>query len=353
MRLFITLSFLLLSGCDQSAPEHLMQDYIDRVANTLDVNIDADIQVKEEIPLFPRVRERVKPIPETRQGLIEVLDLKYCTGLLQLIAERNSNLGQVMQPSQKMSYEIRFFANISECQNKASSDSSASDDLRKQIEEIYRFKEETLGDEIWNGIFGAEALEANFSRSASPLPAEGPLGFSASREAIQALINISRLSSDNILQYDQTTLSTLETHYKALHHNQFGSRLMHSLVLMTKTMERVSLAINTRLDKRPFCFPGHRTQKHTILQNVFSKYYGQSFQPYLARTHRSGQEWVALQNTLLSQTTPTPSVKKYFTLTFATDNSDSIWQRYNRARDEHTRAWQRLLGQCGLMPGQS
>lgn len=352
MRCILLTIFVLLAGCDRSDPRHQLEDYASRVANTLDTNIDDDIQLKDEIPLFSRTRERVKQLPEIRQGLVEVLDLKYCEGILPLIAERNSNLGRVMQPSQKMIYEINFFATITRCQKKASSDSSVPDELQQQLNEIYEFKKQTLPDEIWNGIFGSEAFAANFSRSANPIPTEGPSGFSASRSAMLELINIAQLSPENILQYNLTSLNDLETHYKTLHHNQFGSQLMNSLAVLTITMNRISQAINTRLDQRPFCFAGHQTQKRTILQNVFTKHYAQTFQPYLARVHRTGQEWVTLQNTLISHMTPTPSVAHYFTQTFSTENPDSLWQRYNSARDNHTKAWQRLLGQCEMMPGQ-
>lgn len=321
-----------------------------RVSNTIEQDIDAKLETSDRIPLFPRKRERIKQTEGIRQGLIEVLDLKYCTGMLNLIAQRNSNLGRVMQSSQQMAYEIRFFSNLESCKEKLEQDNSQPQQLRQQIDAIYQIKAKNLKNEIWNGIYGADEFAANFSRSEEAIPTEGESGFGATQSAIDTLIQLAAISTENARQFDLTSLSNLEDSYKTLYTNQYGSRLLKSLLLLSDTMERTSAAIHERLDKRPFCFPGHQTQKRDILHNVFIKYYSQRFQPYLSRVHREGDQWRHFTEKLIGQFEPTPAVLTHHKETFSSTSENSLWNRYIRARDAHTKAWQRILGQCNLMP---
>ncbi|MDI3325355.1 DUF3080 family protein [Pontibacterium granulatum] len=341
---------LLLSGCDRGSPKYLLEDYMSRVSNTIEQDIDTKLETNEEIPLFPRKRERIKQTEEIRQGLIEVLDLKYCAGMLHLIAQRNSNLGRVMQPSQKMAYEIRFFSHLESCKDKLEQDSSQPQQLRKQLDAIYQIKARNLKSEIWNGIYGADEFAANFSRSEDAITTEGESGFGATKSAINALTQLAAISPESAGQFDLIKLSKLEDSYKVLHANRYGSRLLKSLLLLSETMERTSTAIHARLDKRPFCFPGHQTQKRDILHNVFIKYYSQRFQPYLSRVHREGDQWRDFTETLIGQFKPTSAVLAHYEKTLSSTSESSLWNRYIKARDAHTKAWQRILRQCNLMP---
>lgn len=321
-----------------------------RVSNTIEQDIDTKLEASDRIPLFPRKRERIKQTEEIRQGLIEVLDLKYCAGMLNLIAQRNSNLGRVMQPSQQMTYEIRFFSNLESCKEKLVQDNSQPPELRQQIDTIYKIKAKNLKKEIWNGIYGADEFAANFSRSEEPIPTEGDSGFSATRSAINAFTLLATISPENAGQFDLSRLSNLEDSYQTLHTNRYGSHLLKSLILLSETMERTSAAIHKRLDKRPFCFPGHRTQKRDILHNVFIKYYSQRFQPYLSRVHREGEQWRSFTEKMIGQFEATPAVQAHYEQTLSLTSETSLWNRYIKARDAHTKAWQRILGQCDLMP---
>lgn len=341
---------LSLIGCSNDSPKGMLEDYMSRVGNTIDVEIDTTLETEGRIPLFPRKRERVQQTEEVRQGLIEVLDLDYCTGMLNLIAQRNSNLGRVMLPSQQMAYEIRFFNNLNSCREKLLRDRSHPSELQDQIEAIYQIKASNLKKEIWNGIYSSDEFAANFSRSEDAIPMKGESGFSATKNAMEIFKQLAAISPTNIQQFNQNNLATLEEQYKTLNSNRYGSRLLKSLDVMTETMERTSKAIHERLDRRPFCFPGHQTQKRDILHNVFVKFYSQQFQPYLSRVHREGEQWRNLNETLINEFEPTPAVKQYYEKTLSLTSDNSLWRRYIEARDAHTKAWQRILGQCDLMP---
>lgn len=341
---------LVLSGCDRGTPEYMLQDYMSRVSNTLDIDINDDLDVAGQIPQFPRKRERWRDIPPLTQGVIEVLDLNYCEGVIRLIAERNSNLGRVMQPSQQMTYEIRFYDAIRQCNGKIATEPAADPELKQRIAAIFQHKHHYLSDSIWNGIIGSDELAANFSRSEPPLPLEKPLDLESSLKAIERFSELAALPNDSPDNITPAYLDTIEESYQALHLQRYGARVMKSLILVTVTMENTAIAINQRLDQRPFCLSGHHTPKRDILRNVFSRYYAGQLQPYLAQVHRGAVPWFDAQRTLFSHFSLPEPIQIYFDQTLSEQVPDSLWRRYKRAIEQHTKAWQRLLAQCDMMP---
>lgn len=340
----------MLYGCDRGTPEYMLQDYMSRVGNTLDTAIDTPLDVAAQIPLFPRKRERWREIPPLTQGLIEVLDLDYCDGLLPLIAERNSNLGRVMQPSQQMVYEIRFHAAIKQCAAKIEADPVADSELKQRINTILRHKQQYLKDRIWNGTIASDEFAANFSRSEPPLPVDEPLDFSTTLTAIERFIELAQLTDETKPSPPPAYLATIEESYQALQLQRYGARLLHSLSLVTVTLEQTAAGINQRLDQRPFCLPGHHTPKRDILRNVFSRYYAAELQPYLALVQRDAMQWFSLQQMLFAQFKLNPEMQRYYDSVLSEEASGSLWRRYRAALEQHTKAWQRLLTQCELMP---
>lgn len=348
----LLIALLALSGCDRGSPEYMMQDYMSRVENTLETSIDTELDVGDKIPLFPRKRARKQATDELRQGLLEVLDLDYCEGLLHLIAQRNSSLGKVMPPSKQMTYEIRFFQLIRDCHNKIQLDSEQEAELKTRIREIYEIKKRNLAKEIYNGIYMSEEIAGNFSRSEAPIALEGDTGLDASIRVVEQFLLLAQLPSNETDWQAPTFLNEIENSFKVLYSNRYGGQLLKSLVLLTESMNATADGINAKLDSRPFCLPGHRNPRTDILRNVFAKYYSGTFQPYLSKVHRSGQIWLET-NQKLAAALPLPlAMDAYFNETLSLEHPNSLWQQYIRARDRHTQAWQRLLSQCGMMPGQ-
>jgi hypothetical protein len=341
----------VLSGCTDT-PEAMLENYTERVARVLEEPIHTHFDTAANIPLFPPRRDRLLPLTDLRQGPIEVLALRHCD-LLGLIAERNSSLGKVMRPSKQLVYEIRLLHQVRECRTRLDSTPDADPQLRRQIEDIYTLKARELPAVLWNAIYASSEMEANFSRGDPALPRpgkDGADGSEATLRSLQALADLQTLiSTPNWTPPQQ--LQDLEQHYQALNANRFGSQWLRSLWLLTRTLEQTAQALERREQRASLCPQQRPTPRARILLNVFRLYYAGDVQPYLARVHRSGQRWKALHEQLLRQLPATPQMQEYRWHIFADANPDSLWQRYNRARDHHTRSWQATLRNCQLMPG--
>ena len=290
---------------------------------------------------------------EIRQGLIEVLDLKVCN-LLPLIAERNSSLGKVYTPSKKMVYELKFFYSLRECRQKIKNGDELPTELQKTIEQIYQIKKDNLPQELWNGLYLAKEVEDNFSRGESPL-AKALSG--SSQANYNALLRLSQLTQ--LLKQENWALpddlDELEIQYQTLHKNRSGGQIFQSINLLTHYLSEAASLINIRLSHRDMCPLRKATPQARILQNVFQKYYVQQVQPYLAYVHQQAFQWSELNNQLLNEFKSLgievpASMEQYQLATLSHTAKNGLWQRYLRARDKHTSAWQKILKQCDLMP---
>lgn len=340
---------LLLSACSDDSPQAMLENYSNRISNALDQPAQLELSPPSNLPAFPRRRDRFQPVEDVRQGLIEVFNLRHCR-LITLVAERNSSLGKVMAPSKQLAYELELYVGLRDCLRQLIK-AEAEADLISQISDILVVKQRNLPMVLWNGIYTSEAFERNFSRAEPPLPLQDTDSFISDSVALQTLIKLAALQNDTSDWAVPAELETLENHYQALYNNRFGSRWLHSVSLLSETLNHTADVIEQRLQRRPLCFNGRSNPKATIVKNVFTKYYAGELQPYMARVDQQGRRWLALNNRLLSQFSRVPTaMQRYQQQALSLEDSDSVWQQYIQARNRHTKSWQTLLGQCGLMP---
>ncbi|WP_417580116.1 DUF3080 family protein [Nitrincola sp.] len=344
----------LLYGCDAADAEKMLQDYTRRVSNALDEPIEFS-PGNSPFPALPPRRERLLPVEGLREGLIEVLQLRHCD-LLPLIAERNSNLGRVMLPSQTLKYELRFLPAVEACEQdltqRVKTDASLLP-LLHRVQQIVSHKQQALPRVIWNSIYASEEMEQQFSRSPDPLPLEAQGLINQARNTLDAFILVSQLATNDSPWPDKRFLNEIETHYEQLYRMRSGQQWLHSVFLLSYTMEQVAQGIEARIERRPICFNQQPNNRSVIIQNVFRNVYATEFQPYLALTDQFGQYWQASHQSIQQHLPLPPSSEAYFLQIFDSQTEGSLLHRFHRAREMHTQAWQTLFSHCGLSVGQT
>ncbi len=352
-RLCLFALLLLLPGCSKDNPQALLDDYLQRIARTLDLEI---VEVDNPaIQALPRRRERRMPTTELRAGLLETLDFSVCD-LLPLIAERNSSLGKVMQPSQLLSYELRFFDRLQRCYLQNRQQPLVDVEFTELLAATYITKRSNLTAILWNGLFTSEALERNLSLSTPPIPLTGNPGYGDSLRALRVFSGyVSTLKQFQATQRFTLpdNLAGLENHYAALHHSQYGSQLFSTLRLLTHDLNRAAATLDQALDRRPICFAGKANDKARIMKNILTGMYATQVQPYLARVYREGRPWLEHLDNLaaFTQAPVSPAMAAFRQAMLNPAATEGLWDNFQRAVKAHTQAWQRLLRQCGLMPG--
>lgn len=346
------ISVLSLSACQGSASQTMLEDYAERMSNVLETDIDLALdEAALAIPMFPVKRERTLVMAELREGLWDVLDFRQCD-MLYLIAERNSSLGKVMPPSQKMRYELRFISALHHCYQSLEAIAEPDDTqqaFQARLALIYQTKLENLPIEIWNGIYGSDEVTHHFKLGALPLPLDA-VSYGAPQYALEKLSELTAISQRQSIALPDW-LDEIETHYEALHRSDFGASLLVSLSMMTRTLDRTAEAIEARLKKQRFCFEGHQPPRATTLSNVFQKYYAGEVQPYMAIIQREGSRWFGLHDAMIKELPAPKVIENYRQQVISLESEASLWGQWVMARERHTKAWQAILGQCNMMPG--
>jgi len=347
--LMSSLLLVLLSACSAETPESRLEDYAQRVANVIDYPVD--LELDPSIPAYPRTRDRWLEVEELREGVVDVFDLRRC-GLMELIGERNSSLGKLALPSQRLLYELRFLPPLRQCIDTLASQAVRDEDeevLLKRLRQIEQIKREQLPRVLSNAIFNSSEMEIQFSRNHPPLSMAQASQITALAPALEQFEHLVTLSETTGWQLPQWS-SDLEQHYATLYAQPFGAPWLKSLTLLSQTLDQTAAAIEARLDQRPICFNNRPNNRARIIQSVFTGWYAEQLQPLMSALHRSGTQWREGLEPLYTHLPLTPSLQLYFDTTLS-DHEHSLWQHYIKARDRHTAAWQRLLGQCGMMPG--
>ena len=352
-RLFYFLVVWVVSGCGQQTPQALLEDYLQRVANVLEQPpAISSPETRVSLVSLPTRRYRQLPITDLRSGLLDSIDLRLC-GLLPLIAERNSSLGKVQPPSQRLIYELRFFARLQPCYRQNLQQPLLDARFSEQLQQIYQTKRINLQPSWWNALFTSNALERNLSLSRPPLPLHGNPGYGDSLRALQRLAALQ--PDGHSLENDWSLpdgLEQLEQHYAALYHSQYGSQLFRTLALLSDLLNRTAMTLDQSEKRRPLCLTGHPTNRAIHLKGVFDRYYGERLRPYLSQVYRQGRPWLESLNRLAIQSRPSEEFEQFRQQMLDTQYEQGLWRQFEQAVQRHTQSWQRLLGRCGMMPGQ-
>ncbi|MBQ0776888.1 MAG: DUF3080 family protein [Pseudomonas sp.] len=338
---------LILSGCEP-APEasQQMDNYLERVGRVLDASWTRfDSQSLSQYRL-PSRRDRLLPVAEQRIGMLELLvESRRCQTLQQSVSQRNSSLGKVMPWSHRLAADGELIQALDECIEVLHDDPSR-EALLADLQNIAATKRDELPAVFWNALNASSEFEYYLRFADGPLPVSSTaLTDQAALDALQQLTAIGQ-ALPSVLPPPRTEL---QSHFQALQRSQRGSELIHSLARLTHMLEQVTAMLGSERAQK-LCPLGKPTQRSQILLNVFVTFYAGEIQPYLAQVQRLGQPW---QQSLgeLAQVQAIPAETEHYLRALA-GAEESLWERYQQQLNAHSTAWQDVLGQCQLRPGQ-
>lgn len=336
----------LLAGCSDDPATDLVRDYSARAANAIEV--DFSLQLESAATFYtplPERRLRLAPLTELSGGLLDMIELRRCR-LVDLVAERNSSLGKLAGPSQRLIYELQFVPALRDCLAAIDTDPNLTE-LRGELSRVLEIKQNQLDAQLLNSLYASPEMEQQFSLGETPLAPQMAGEASQLRPTMEHFATLARLTQARQWQEPQF-VSELEKGYEMLFRSQLGAQWLASMALLTQGLAQSAAAIETRLAGRPICFNQKPNNQSKILWNVFINYYVGRLQPYLARVEREGRAWSEHNLAILTPISAVPQTqiyRDYF------DPQGAIWSDYLQARNRHTAAWQAILEQCGLRPG--
>lgn len=340
------LCVLTLSACDPfSSPEGLFGEYVERTARVLDGEaVLTPVPVLEQLP---RRRDRVTDIPSLDVSMLDFLGLYGCE-LQHVVGERNSIMGRVMHPATLFDYEVRFLRAAEECLALIDNERLAA-----RIEEVIAVKQQQLIDAAWNAVWGSSEIEDFLTRSKGALAVGGSRDMASTMAAdLRALVDAVRRAEAGERDVD---IKALDTVYQRWHSRPLAGQTLRGAALAATRLDDASRLIEARLGDRPVCArPDLKPRAAENMRGMFFSVYVGEVQPYLAELQRTRRELMPpLRELAAIGGGRSAAVVAYARSTLGEEDEASLWHTFDRAVMRHTRAWQELLAQCGMRPGQA
>jgi hypothetical protein len=343
-RWWLCLCLPLLAACQPfNDARPMMDEYLERVARVLD--LEPHYSPITPPRQMPRRRDRVLSMPELELGMLDFLSLYGCE-LQYVVGERNSIMGRVMQPANRLRYELRFIQAARTCMP-----TLVDDDLRTVLAEAVASKRASLPLAVWNATWGTAEVETLFTLSKGdyPVAAEGNPVADLGREARQLDAAVARLLAGDLsvsLDFLDLVLQRWQADYRA-------GQLLQSASRLVARLDDATALVRQRLEGRPLCLNGRPNPKADIARSLFFKIYIGRVQPYLSDVIRARDAliWPLARLAERQADTMPETFRPWYRRYLSSTAADSLWRALDRAIGDHTQAWQRLLEQCGMRPG--
>ncbi|MCM0612512.1 DUF3080 domain-containing protein [Marinobacter sediminum] len=337
-------ALVILTGCNPfSEARPMMDEYVERLARVLETEPRfSDLQPVSQIP---RRRERVLSMPELDIGMLDFLSLYGCK-LQRVVGEKNSVMGRVMQPLNRLRYELNFIREARECLPEVE-----DEELIEALESAIEGKRDSLPIAIWNATWGVEEVESLFTLAKGEYPV-APEGNPVSdlvielkqlNEAVSALLGG---DLDTPLVFAGAVHQRWQAEYRA-------GQLINSASLLITRLNDATALIRQKLEGPPLCLNGKPNDQSDIVQGMFFSVYIEKIQPYMGAVQQARATLIEPLAALAEKQSSVmpPGFDSWFLRHLSRTGEKSLWRQLDEAMMRHTRSWQELLEQCGLRPG--
>lgn len=338
-----------LVACDPfSSPESMMAEYSKRLARVL--NVETRQTQLAPVQLIPRVRDRRVEIPPINMTMLEFLSLYGCE-LQVVVAERNSIMGRVMTPLNRLRYEVRFIETAKACLIRTD-----KPELRQSLQQAIQQKQQLLSLAGWNAVWAGEPMAELLSISKGYYFVDNQQ--ERMHEQLVAGLKhtwdiVTELQTGS-LDVDLTEIGETQQQWTFGHH---AGQLLNSMTMLTTRLDDATAMILKRLHDKPLCYLSKPNPAAEQVKGVFTHVYIRRIQPYMSEVSRVGKRVLGeLNNIAMVQGSIMPAgFKTYYADVIDMANEQGVWQQYDNAVKRHTKSWQALLEQCGMQPrvGQS
>ncbi len=276
-------------------------------------------------------------------GMLDFLSLYGCE-LQYVIGEKNSVMGKVMQPMNRLRYELRFIEAAEACLPEVTRDG-----VKDSLEEAIVHKKKHLPLVLWNATWAVEEVETLFTLAKGEYPVEAS-GNPVSDLSVDAqqLVQTAQALLQGQLNQDLEYLGGVHQRWQAEYR---AGQLINSARMLIARLEDASSLIQKRIDGRPLCLDGKPNNQSDIVQGMFFSVYIEKVQPYMASVQRGRDQLIQpLKKLAVIQREVMPDTFEDWYQYHLDESPGSLWGQLDAAMTEHTKLWQTLLEQCGLRP---
>lgn len=281
----------VLSGCSDPA-QSLMDDYAKRLGRTL------ALELQDPAPLdlqpLPSITTTRADIAETSITLVELVATRAC-GLDVLLGERNSSLGKVMPPSQRLKYELNFLKQVQPCLTHP----DIAPDLQQKLTAIASDKTRQIDKHWQNFLQQDETLRQQLHPYRSLSEPNSVAGVAETMQALHSLLTLQKSIVEQ--NWQQASSINPEQALEALYKANTLSQLQQSLRFSQNWLQSLNQQLD-RVDLTAQCPAGKHSDKAEILNTILLQYFIGKVQVYLAQVDGTYQQLYPLLKQLYQGT---------------------------------------------------
>lgn len=339
----------VLAGCDSQPNAHAL--YIERLASALGVSAEQAVS-DQQTPaggLFPAPNTLAIERVAEKIDLLDFLQVHRCD-MGALVGARNGSLGRVQSASQRWLYDLQLVQGLRACE-----------ELTPPLQELIERRQAELGTAAFNALFSGKEWHA----FATPPLAQDSMSFDPAmvERALLALTAMVEAVQEGAVT--PAGMESLEEHLAVLKFSAALGQQRRAWAQQAATLEQATHMLSIAFETNPACRSGKPTPAGRIRQNVFEQFYVNALQPELAQQGQADRGWVKAVAMLVATTLAASRSNESVQNTAASlqllavqdfhdrvlgDTPKSEFGRWKRALAAHSRAWQRQLSLCGLMP---
>ncbi len=291
----------VVTGCSDPA-QSLMDDYTNRLSRTLDIELQEPPPF--DLPPLPSVATTRIDITDTSITLVELVATRSC-GLDLLLGERNSSLGKVMAPSQRLKYELQFLKQVQPCLTHP----EIAPDLQQKLAAIASDKANQIHQQWQNFLQQDQTLRQQLHPARTLSEPNSVAGVVETMQALHSLLALQQ----SIAQQNWQQASTInpEQALEALYKANTLSQLQQSLRISQHWLQSLNQQLE-QLDLKAQCPAGKSSDKAEILNTILLQYFIGKVQVYFAQTDGAYQQLYPLLQQLYQDTIMAQSIQQRF-----------------------------------------
>jgi hypothetical protein len=297
----IVVAVLLLSSCSDPAIS-LMDDYSSRLERVLGLKLQEPAPLDlEQLPSITDTRAEIKDSSIT---LVELVATRAC-GLDALLGERNSSLGKVMSPSQRLKYELQFLKQVQPCLTHP----EIAADLQQKLAAIASGKALQINQHWQNFLQQDQTLRQQLHPYRSLSEPDSVAGVTETMQALHSLLALQK----SIVQQNWQQASSInpELALEALYKANTLSQLQQSLRFSQNWLQSLNQQLD-QVDLTAQCPIGKSSDKAEILNTILQQYFIGKVQVYLAQVDGAYQQLYPLLQQLYQDTALAQSIQQRF-----------------------------------------
>ena len=328
----------LLSGCGGEPDAALLEDYLARLARTLDSEAPAARAV--ELPRWPRTRALPPAAAPIRLSSAQTLALMRC-GMTNALAAENTTLARVQASSQRLRQAHDTLAALRTCAD----GEALSAAQRAEILPLLDAKAEQRRRHLFHATLGSAEFRG-LLRTGRARSREIDAGL----QALEALRGLALASAPGLRPPPP---ADWEPQLRALDVSQAGGALLARQRRLIQALEQANTLLAPAVDS--LCRAGHQPPRARVLRRVFEKFYLGGVQPLWAETNRAKRRFATALADLLAVNAAVlegeagAGVRRYVAAALAADSP--LDTALAQVAGRHVRLWQRALESCGWRPG--